>query len=78
MCERAAVWWFGNEDGASQEEDDQRDSETDGGDDESHREAHILLDVRNATQRHDGTQINAPVKPVKETPRRFWTTILHL
>lgn len=78
VCEGAAVRRFADEHGESQEEDDQRDPETDGGDGESHREAHVLLDVRDTAQRHDRTQIDAPVKPVKESPRRFWTTILHL
>lgn len=78
MCEGAAIWRFHDEDGASQEEDDQRDSQTDGGDGEAHGEADVLLDVRDTTQGHDSTQINTPVKPVKETPRGFWATILHL
>lgn len=78
MREGAAVRWLADEDGASQQEDEQGDAKTDGGDGEPHPEAQVLLDVRDTTQGHDSTQINAPVKPVKETPRRFRTTILHL
>ena len=76
--EGAAVRRFGNEDGASQQEDEEGDAQTHGGDDVAHRKAQILLEVRDAPQREDGPQVNTPVEPVKEPPRRFWTTILHL
>lgn len=44
----------------------------------SNNEAHILLNVCNASQRENSSQINAPIKPIKKSSCGFWTPIFDL
>lgn len=78
ISEGTAVGGFGDEDALAAEEDEEGDANADGGDGVARHEAHVLLDVGNASQRDDRPQINAPVKPVKEPPRGFWSPIFNL
>lgn len=78
ICEGAAVGGLGDEDGAAQVEDQEGDPETRGGDDVAELEAEVLLDVGNTSQRHDGSQVDAPVEPVEESARGLWSSVFDL
>ena len=76
--EGAAVGRLGDEEGLAAQEDHETNADADSGDGVAGDKAHVLLDVGNAAQRDDRSQINAPIKPVKKSPRGFWTPIFNL
>ena len=78
VSEGAAIGRLGDEEGLAAEEDHESHSDADSGDDVAGDKAHILLNVGNAPQRNDRSQVNAPIKPIKKSSRGFWTAIFNL
>jgi len=76
--EGTAIGRLGDEEGLAAQEDHESDTDADSGDGVAGNKAHVLLDVGNAPQRDDCSQINAPIKPIKKSSRGFWTPILNL
>lgn len=74
----AAIGGLGDEKALGTEEDHKRDADADSGDEVAAHKAHVLLNVGNASERDDRSQIDAPVKPIKKPPCGFWTSIFDL
>lgn len=76
--EGAAVGRLGDEDGATQEKDEERHPEAHSGNAVAEHKVHVLLDVGHTSQRQDGSQVDAPVEPVKEPPCGLWSSVFDL
>lgn len=78
VCEGAAIGGFGDEEALPTQEHHEGDADADRGDAVPDHKAHVLLDVGNAPQRQDSSQINAPIKPIKKPSCGFRTPVFDL
>ena len=78
MREGTAIGRLGDEDALATEEDQESHPDADRWDEVAGHEAHVLLNVGNASQRNDCSQINAPIKPIKKSSCGFWTSVFNL
>lgn len=78
VCEGTAIRRFGDEEALPTQEHHEGDANADRGDAVADHKAHVLLDVCNPSQGQDGSQINAPVKPIKKSSCGFWTPVFDL
>ncbi len=76
--EGAAVSRLGDEDGATQEKDEEGHPEARGGNAVAEHKVYVLLDVGHTSQRQDGSQVDAPVEPVKEPSCGLWSSVFDL
>lgn len=78
ICEGTAISRLGYEDSTTKQKDQEGDPEAHGRNDVAELEAEVLLDVGYPAQRQDGSQVNAPVKPVEESARSLWSSVFDL
>lgn len=78
LREGAAVCRLGDEDGAAQEKDHEGDAKAHCWDDVAQLKVDVLLDEGDTSQRQDGSQVDAPVKPVEEPARGLWSSVFDL
>lgn len=76
--EGTAVGRLGDENALAAEEDQEGHPDADHGDEVAGHKAHVLLNVGDAAQRNDCSQVNAPVKPIEKSPCGFWTSVFNL
>lgn len=76
--EGAAIGGFGDEEALPTQEDHEGDADADRGDAVADDKADVLLDVGDASQGQDGSQIDAPIKPIEKSSRGFRTPVFDL
>lgn len=76
--EGTAIGRLGDEDALAAEEDQESDADADRWDEVAGHKAHVLLNIGDAAQRNDRSQVNAPIKPIKKPSCGFWTSVFNL
>lgn len=76
--EGTSVSWLHNKDGMSTYKHEKGNPNTNCRDNISYEKAHILLNISYPAKRHDCTQVDAPVEPVKKSTCCLGSTVFHL